>query len=110
VRENRAKLPKWAQALLQAREADVRYWKDIAMKATEGKTRVFFQEYDDNLEKETRHLPDDRDITFEIGPRAKIDVRIDRDHYGRPALMVMGSNSISVEPSSSNVVYLRIRE
>lgn len=102
----RAKLPQWARFYIEKLEADIKDLKksigDMIPVPEDRSNRVVLEHFPD-VECE-QPLPIDRAIKFRFGDHAYLSVRL--SSIGE--IKVYGSDRISIEPSSSNVVSVRV--
>ena len=97
------KLPKWAQSRIQTAERNVADLQRDAVAMHDGESEVVIERYGED----SIYLPPETTITFHVYG-GKVDVRV-RDEK----LTVMGrgqsiSDGLSIQPSSSNVLYVAL--
>jgi hypothetical protein len=105
------KLPTWARHRIEALQADLEIARrDLAMAlgGTGIVTKIQVEPYNDG---EKCYLPAHATVRYWIGPRIDeyVDVHL-RKVLGRFVIELMGSGSIVVEPSSSNVAHVLLKD
>lgn len=100
------KLPKWAQNLIYKLERDLES-AHAKLSAGPEDSNTIADPHSDPF----RPLGTDTTIRFKVGEEwhEYIDVRVRTDHKGESYIYLMGGDSISIEPESSNTATVRLR-
>jgi len=104
--EDVTKLPKWAQSKIRVLEMRVRELRAKLAEGPEG-ADTFADPYADEarpLGKSTRI-----EFVFDAEKREHIQAHLDEDKHGK-YLEVYGNTGLSIEPSASNVLRVRIMD
>lgn len=110
--EDLARLPLWAQDRIRNLERDLaQVRKELARTEAQEPTKMSLGF--DLPGREIRWLPDEESVTFWLPPTSGLlrenHIRIGFD--SSPGILrVMGSDSLTIRPGASNVIFLEVRD
>lgn len=98
------KLPKWAQGHIRVLEQNLARERERLMAGPANSDTIA-----EPFAAAPKALGKRPLVRFELaGEHAYLDVRLDEDYKGHPFAYLMGSNSIAIEPQSSNTCRVRL--